>query len=62
MSRQQLWRIIKGGFVKGGVKDPGLITVQRIVRALDWPDEGPVRRRRPHADRPLDPAYETHKE
>ena len=35
MSRQQLWRIIRGGFVRGGVKDPGFITIQRIVRALD---------------------------
>ena len=34
MSRQQLWRIIKGSYVKGGVKDPGLISVQKIVRGL----------------------------
>jgi hypothetical protein len=34
MSRQQLWRIIKGSYVKGGVKDPGLISVQKIIRGL----------------------------
>jgi hypothetical protein len=36
MSRQQLWRIIRGSFVPGGVKDPGYISVQKIVRGLGF--------------------------